>query len=190
MCLRLVFGYGEEDLERARQGVVNALRRGLLRWAVEPVSEAEGLVREVVAGVSAGEVEEWAEGVGQGLRRLVEQLVVRLGAQAARIEALEREREGLRRQLAAYEAEAPVERLRAVVAERDEWRGEAVRLRERVRALEGMLAGAEERHREEVGRLREEVAALNRIIVEQQEALNAVTGRKRREAAPVSEEEL
>ena len=47
MCLRLTFGYGEEDLERARQGVVNALRRGLLRWAVEPVSEAEGLVREV-----------------------------------------------------------------------------------------------------------------------------------------------
>jgi|GEM_PF-965548 len=30
--------------ERARQGVVNALRRGLLRWVVEPVSEAEGLV--------------------------------------------------------------------------------------------------------------------------------------------------
>jgi len=190
MCLRLVFGYGEEDFERARQGVVNALRRGLLRWAVEPVSEAEGLVREVVAGVSAGEVEEWAEGVGQGLRRLVERLVVRLGAQAARIEALEREREGLRWQLAAYEAEAPVEQLRAVTAERDQWRGEAVRLRERVRALEGMLAGAEARHREEVSRLREEVAALNRIIVEQQEALNAVTGRKRREAAPVSEEEV
>jgi hypothetical protein len=119
MCLRLVLGYGEEDLERARQGVVNALRRGLLRWVMEPVSEAEGLVREVVAGVSAGEPEEWAEGVGQGLRGLVERLVVRLGAQAMRIEALEREREGLRRQLAAYEAEAPVERLRAVTEERD-----------------------------------------------------------------------
>jgi len=92
--------------------------------------------------------------------------------------------------LAAYEAEAPVERLRAVTEERDRWRGEAVRLGERVRVLEGMLAGAEARHREEVGRLREEVAALNRIIVEQQEALNAVSGRKRREAPSVSEEEV
>jgi hypothetical protein len=41
---------------------------------MEPVSEAEGLVREVVAGVSAGEPEEWAEGVGQGLRGLVERV--------------------------------------------------------------------------------------------------------------------
>ena len=61
MCLRLVFGYGEEDFERARQGVVNALRRGLLRWAVEPVSEAEGLVREVVAGLNRIIVEQQEE---------------------------------------------------------------------------------------------------------------------------------
>ena len=170
--------FWEHHRDEAREQGWQLCRQRL--WAVVQThartTPAHAWLMQVLAQADerASRASAWPDAFARALVAALTDLLQRLQTAEQERTLLQSEVTYLRRQVDAYWNHPLQQQVREVEKERDAWREEAERLRQRLAQVEATLARERAWWEQERARLEQTIADLNRIVAEQQEALNVL----------------
>lgn len=170
-----IFGYSEQEMEKARKQAQRALVDDFEDNIRHDHGHQKG--REVLIGLlydlKGYKTAYWVRTLPDKLVALVDRLLEKNTSLKDNLENEQWQREQLEWELEDYQRNPLQKQVRDLTKERDQWRDEALHLRDRVQQLDEALERCQTRCQNETQRLQNRISELNIIVAEQEQRLNA-----------------